>query len=110
MKIYKKLVRDKILEIIEKDNFVPIYRKLDNKEYQEELNKKLIEELKEYLEGQRVEELADIVEVIYSMVKHKDISLEDFEKIRIRKTETRGSFDKRIFLEREEEKEMKKEQ
>ena len=87
MKIYKKLVRDKIPEIIEKDNLVPICRTLNNKE---------------------TEELADIVEVIYSIVKLKNISLEDFEKIRIDKVEKRGSFDKKIFLEREEEKESER--
>ena len=107
MKIYKKLVRDKIPEIREKDNLVPICRTLNNKEYQIELNKKLVEEVKEYLESQETEELADIVEVIYSIVKLKNISLEDFEKIRIDKVEKRGSFDKKIFLEREEEKKVK---
>ena len=65
----------------------------------------MVEEVKEYLESQETEELADIVEVIYSIVKSKNISLEDFEKIRIDKVEKRGGFDKRIFLEREEEKE-----
>lgn len=108
MKIYKKLVRDKIPEIIEKDNLVPICRTLNNKEYQIELNKKLVEEVKEYLKSQETEELADIVEVIYSIVKLKNISLEDFEKIRIDKVEKRGSFDKKIFLEREEEKESER--
>ena len=105
MKEYKKLVRDKIPEIIRKDNLVPICRTLDDEEYQNELNKKLVEEVKEYLESQEPEELADIVEVIYSIVKSRNISLEDFEKIRMNKVEKRGSFDKRIFLEREEEKE-----
>ena len=49
MKTYKKLVRDKIPEIIEKDNLVPICRTLNDKEYQIELNKKLVEEVKEYI-------------------------------------------------------------
>ena len=40
--------------------------------------------------------------------KSKNISLEDFEKIRIDKVEKRGGFDKRIFLEREEEKESER--
>ena len=78
MKTYKKLVRDNIPEIIEKDNLVPICRTLNDKEYQTELNKKLVEEVKEYLESQEIEELADIVEVIYSIVKSKNISLEEF--------------------------------
>ena len=55
MKTYKKLVRDKIPERIEKDNLVPICRTLNDKEYQMELNKKLVEEVKEYLESQETE-------------------------------------------------------
>ena len=54
--------------------------------------KKLVEEVEEYLESQEPEELADVVEVIYSIVKSKNISLEDFEKIRMNKAEKKGSF------------------
>ena len=48
MKIYNKLVRDKIPEIINKDNRKPITRVLNNEEYLSELNKKLQEEMNEY--------------------------------------------------------------
>ena len=65
MKIYNKLVRDKIPEIINSDNGVAITRTLHDVEYLNELNKKLQEEVKEYLEADNIEELADIVEVIY---------------------------------------------
>lgn len=65
MKIHNKLVRDKIPEIIEKENRRPITKILSKEEYISELNKKLQEEFKEYLEDNNVEELADIVEVIY---------------------------------------------
>ena len=100
MKIYNKLVRDKIPEIINSDNRVAITRTLDNEENLNELNKKLQEEVKEYLEDNNVEELADIVEVIYGILDSKNVSIEEFETIRLNKVNKKGAFDKKIFLEK----------
>ena len=100
MKIYNKLVRDKIPEIINSDNRVAITRELDDEEYLNELNKKLQEEVKEYLEDNNVEELADIVEVIYGILNSKNVSIEEFETIRKNKADKRGAFNKKIFLEK----------
>lgn len=102
MKIYNKLVRDKITDIIEADGRAAKYRILDDNEYRQELNKKLQEEVKEYLEENNVEELADIVEVIYGILNSMDISIKEFEKIRINKQEERGAFEKKIYLEEAE--------
>lgn len=102
MKIYNKLVRDKITDIIEADGRVAKYRILDNSEYRQELNKKLQEEVKEYLEDNNVEELADIVEVIYGILSSMNVSIQEFEKIRINKQEKRGAFEKKIYLEEAE--------
>ena len=99
MKIYNKLVRDKIIDIIEADGRITKYRILDDNEYRQELNKKLQEEVKEYLEDNNVEELADIVEVIYGILNSMDVSIKEFEKIRINKQEKRGAFEKKIYLE-----------
>ena len=100
MKIHNKLVRDKIPEIIKKENRRPITRLLKNEEYINELNKKLQEEVKEYLEDNNVEELADIVEVIYGILDSKNVTIEEFETIRKSKVEKRGAFKERIFLEK----------
>ena len=59
--IYNKLVRDKIPEIIANDNGKTcVTRIMDDDEYLENLNTKMQEELKEYLESGKVEELADL--------------------------------------------------
>ena len=100
MKIYNKLVRDKIPEIISQDSGTAVTRILSNDEYLEELNEKLQEEVKEYLEDNNVEELADIVEVIYGILNAKDIGISQFEKIRKSKVQKRGAFQKKIFLEK----------
>lgn len=99
-KVYNKLVRDKIPEIIKKDNCKPIIKVLSDEEYMNELNKKLKEETNEYLEDNNVEELADIVEVIYAILDSKNVSVEEFETIRKSKVEKRGAFKDKIFLEK----------
>lgn len=102
MKTYNKLVRDKIIDIIEAEGRKTTYKILDNEEYRKELNKKLQEEVNEYLEDNNVEELADIVEVIYGILNSINVSIEDFEKVRISKQEKRGAFNKKIYLEKAE--------
>ena len=102
MKIYNKLVRDKITDIIEADGRIATYRILDDNEYRQELNKKLQEEVREYIEDNNIEELADIVEVVYGILNSMDVSIEEFEKIRMGKQEKRGAFVKKIYLEEAE--------
>lgn len=102
MKTYNKLVRDKIPEIIKQEGRKVKTKILDDKEYRIELNKKLQEEVKEYIEDNNVEELADIVEVIYGILNSMNVSVEDFEKIRKEKVSKRGAFQEKIFLEEAE--------
>ena len=102
-KIYNKLVRDKILQVIKNDNQIPQSRILDESEYLDELHKKLFEEVNEFVEQDDKEELADVLEVLYAIAKHKNIDLDEVEKIRLAKVEKRGAFEKRIFLEQVEE-------
>ena len=100
MKIYNKLVRDKIPEIIKSNGAKSINTKiLDDKAYLMALNTKLEEELKEYLESGSVEELADIEEVLRAILDAKQTSYQDFESIRLSKSNKRGAFKNRIFLE-----------
>ena len=103
MKVYNKLVRDKIPEIILKSSRKPITSVLDKDNYKKELDKKLQEELQEYLKDDNVEELADLVEVVYAILDFKNVTIQKFERIRNEKVSQRGAFKDRIFLERVEE-------
>jgi len=104
MKIYNKLVRDKIPEIIVNDNGKKCnIRILSDEEYLTALNTKMQEELKEYLESGEVEELADLEEVLRAILDVKNVSYEEFENIRNTKVEKRGAFKEKIFLESAEE-------
>ena len=102
MKEYNKLVRDKIPEIMIGKGCKPVTRILNNEEYILELNKKLLEEVNEYLESGEVLELADITEVLLAILKVKGLSFKEFERIRLDKVDKRGAFDEKIFLEYEE--------
>ena len=104
---YNKLVRDKIPEIIERNEGRScITRKLNDEEYVLELNKKIKEELNEYLDSGEVEELADLEEVLRAILDYKGVSYEEFEEIRKSKVNKRGAFKDRIYLEGVQEKEI----
>ena len=95
MKTYNKLVRDKIPDIIESQGKKANIRELSNKEYIYELNKKLLEEVKEYTENNCVEELADIQEVILAIANTQKFQL---DKVRNQKKKERGAFEKKLYL------------
>ena len=95
---YHKAIRDKIPEIIKKDGYSCNVKKLSDEEFLVEIEKKLSEEIAEYQNDKKPEELADILEVIYRIAGLKGLSKDELEKIRIKKVEERGSFDKNLFL------------
>ena len=97
MKKYNKLVRDNIINIIEKNNKKANFHIANNNEYFQYLTLKLDEEIKEFKEDYSIEELADVIEVIESLKKLEQYK--DVEKIRLEKKKKNGSFDKRIILE-----------
>lgn len=97
--IHNKLVRDKIPEIIKAGGKTPVYRTLRDDEYLKMLDQKLSEELNEYLSDNSMEEIADLLEVIHSVVLARSSSMEEVERIRLEKKEKRGGFSDRIFLE-----------
>ncbi len=95
---YNKLVRDKIPEKIKKNNEIPIVEILDDAQYLKQLKLKLAEELDEYLRSGEIDELADLQEAMYAILKHENIDIADFEKIRTDKVSKNGAFEKRFFL------------
>ena len=96
--IYEKLVRNKIPEIIEKSGKQCEIEILSDEKYLEMIDKKLDEELMEYHKDKNIEELADLLEVVYAATKARGYSIEDLEKVRSEKAEKRGGFDKKILL------------
>jgi len=101
--IYNKLVRDNIPDIIEKNGETPIIRFLTNTEYKLELEKKLYEEYNEVLEArgkERIEELADMLEIISALAKLENSNLTEVIEVSKEKVKKIGAFDKKIYLEK----------
>ena len=97
-KTYNKLVRDKIPEIIEASGKTCSTEILADDEYLKMIDAKLDEELAEYHQDQNIEELADLIEVIYAAAKARGYTLEELERVRAEKAAKRGGFEKKILL------------
>lgn len=96
--VYNKLVRDKIPQIIEGMGNSCITEILSDEEYLRMVDAKLDEELAEYYADGSVEELADLLEVIYAAAEARGYTVEELENVRKEKAEKRGGFDKKILL------------
>ncbi len=95
---YNKLVRDRIPKIIENDNKTCEIEILSDERYLEMVDAKLDEELAEYHKDQNVEELADLLEVVYAAAEARGCSVEQLETIRVNKLKKRGGFKEKILL------------
>ena len=99
-RVYKKLVRDKITDIIKRQGREPVFRVLDDKEYVEKLIDKLCEEVDEFDQDRNADEMADIIEVLNALMDALRMSPAQLKKSRRKKALTRGVFKKRIYLEK----------
>ena len=97
--VHNKLVRDKIPEIIEKAGKTPVTHILSEEEYITELDKKLNEECAEYQADKSIEELADMLEVMYTIAEARGWSVSELEAVRRDKAEKRGGFRDKVYLE-----------
>ena len=70
-KIYNKLVRDKIPDLIKSDSCIPKIQILNQ---------------------------ADLYEIMLAILKSRQISVNEFEAIRLKKVQERGAFDQKILL------------
>ena len=98
-KIYNKLVRDKIVEIIEEKGEKAVFHIADEAEYWEKLQEKLKEEVDEFIKDSSIGEIADILEVIDAICEFKNFDKTELEIVKNKKSEDRGKFKKRIILE-----------
>ena len=103
-RIFNKLVRDNIPNIIASNGEESAIRVLEEDEYRTELNKKLLEEVNEVISSktydETIEELADVLEILKSIAELNGKKLDDVVEVAKQKRLKRGGFEKRIFLEK----------
>lgn len=104
IQVYNKLVRDHIPSIIESNGEKAVYRVLSDEEYWNYLLKKDSEKLEEVRQASTKEkikeELGDKLEILRSMAYFQGFTLEDIIEEANLKRETKGSFEKKLILER----------
>ena len=103
-KVFNKLVRDNIPEIVTNNGEEAVTRVLDQEEYLEELLKKLFEEAQEVKDSktsdETLEEVADVLEILKAIAELYGKKLDDVIEIARQKRLKRGGLEKRIFLEK----------
>lgn len=98
MKVYNKLVRDLIPEVIKKSGKECDIEIANMEQRTGLLEAKLMEEVNEYLEDKNLEELADVMEVLFGIAHNLGYTEEDLLNKRKEKLEERGGFKKGIIL------------
>jgi len=97
-----KLVRDNTVSFLEKSGSKLYWFTLNDQEYCKQLRLKLIEESLEVQQTKTkeelLEELADVLEVVYALAKSNDILIKDLDAFQKCKRKEKGAYDKRIFV------------
>ena len=99
---HRKLVRDRIPEIIRAEGRRPVTRVLDQAGYRQALLAKLTEEAQEAscaTAGDLPGELADVLEVLRALTATAGMTWPQLLALADGKRRSRGGFEKRIFLE-----------
>lgn len=98
VKIYNKLVRDRIPQIIEESGRKCDIEIVPKEEHAKLLEEKLKEEVNEFLEDKNLEELADVMEVLFGLAQSLGYSEDDLMEKRLAKRNERGGFKDGIKL------------
>ena len=98
MKIYDKLVRDRIPEIIEASGSKCDIDVVSDEVALEYLYKKLVEEVSELLEDKNLDEICDVMEVLFAISKKYGYSEDEVLGRRNEKKDARGGFEDNLIL------------
>jgi len=99
MKIYNKLVRDRIPEIIEQSGKKCSIHRVEGYDFLVALDNKFIEEFEEFKKVRTIDELADLIEVFYEYLEYFYLDDQAIERQRKLKYNKNGGFKKKIILE-----------
>ncbi len=96
--VREKLVRDRIPEIIRASGREVDVRVAGDDEIDMLLRTKIVEEAGELLSSGDVEEIADLLEAIMSLLKYRGIDPSEVENLRTQKRQERGGFEERFVI------------
>ena len=102
MKRYDKLVRDRIPEIIMREDGKPTFHRVNGEELKNYARAKILEEAKEFEQAGKTEELIDLLETIFFYCRLEKISWDEMNAKLQKKRAERGGFDGGVILDRVE--------
>jgi predicted house-cleaning noncanonical NTP pyrophosphatase (MazG superfamily) len=94
-----KLIRDRIPELVRAKGEELVTYQADPAEYRSRLRDKLLEEVDEFLTatpGEAIEELADVLEVVYALAADLGADSSTLDRVRRDKAVARGAFAERL--------------
>lgn len=96
-----KLIRDKIPDFLNSRDIQFSKRVMEQDEFIQRLKNKLMEESKEVVDAssqdELVEEIADVLEVLHTLLKVNNLTLKNAEQKRIEKHKKSGGFENRFY-------------
>jgi predicted house-cleaning noncanonical NTP pyrophosphatase (MazG superfamily) len=102
IKKYNKLIRDRILEIIEEAGEIPYWKTLNKKDFLKEIKRKILEEAGELIKAKNkkevINEIVDIQELVDVLVSELCLTKSQIKKQQRIKNKKRGGVRKRLFL------------
>lgn len=97
-----KLVRDKIVQIMQDHGSKLYWIKLEDKEFIKQLKIKLVEEADEVAHANSkdtiLEEIADTLEVLHTLAQACNISQKEIVAFQKKKRDEKGGFEQRVFV------------
>ena len=99
-RVYNKLVRDNIPDIIRQQGETPVIRTLEDGEFLRCLEGKLREEVEEFLAEKTLNELGDILEVLEAVAHLQGWTDGEIRRAKEEKAQRNGAFRERVFLEK----------
>ena len=99
-RVYNKLVRDNIPDIIRQQGETPVIRTLEDGEFLRCLEGKLWEEVEEFLAEKNLNELGDILEVLEAVAHLQGWTDGEIRRAKEEKAQRNGAFRERVFLEK----------
>ena len=98
----RKLVRDKVPEILESEGVKVTSHKADHDEFETELLEKLREEVIEFKNAKSVDELVDLLETLDAVIAFYEWKQEDITIYKMQKRNEKGGYSKQIILDKTE--------